>query len=313
MDTKLNLQMFAEGGEGGGAPAGTSGGDAPQYAAGNAKNPLANVVYGKQTQAAGDDQGMQKQTETRVSASTADDRKAAFEELIKGEYKAEFNERTQQLINARFKETKAQTEKLTALQPVLDALGTKYGVDVSDVDKLMAAIEEDDSYYQDEADKQGLTVSQLKQMRKMERENADLKAAVEQRQRQEQAAGVYAKWEQEGQTVKQLYGNFDLRAECQHPETGKSFVRLLQNGVDVRTAYEVIHKDELISGAIGYAVQSAQKRTMDNIRARGMRPQENGSGGSIATQIVKSDPNKWTKADFREVGRRVLKGERIEL
>lgn len=311
METKLNLQMFAEGGEGGGAAAGTAG-NAPQNAqAGNAKNPLANVVYGKQS--TGDDQGAAVQTETKVTASTAEDRKAAFENLINGEYKAEFGDRVQQLINKRFKESKQQEEKLTALQPVLDALGSKYGVDVSDLDKLKTAIEEDDSFYQEAADKEGVTVEQLKRMRQLERENAEFRAAREQQQRHEQAANVYAKWEQEGQTVKQLYGDFDLRTECQHPETGRDFVRLLQNGIDVRTAYEVIHKDELLSGAISYAVQSTQKRTMDNIRAKGMRPQENGAGGSIATQIVKNDPSKWTKADRAEVARRVMRGERVEL
>lgn len=308
MEIRLNLQMFAEG-EGGGAAAGAAGESAaPQ--AGNAKNPLANVVYGKQS--TGDDQG-NVQTETRVSASTADARKAAFEDLINGEYKAEFGDRVQQLINKRFKESKQQEERLTAMQPLLDALGSKYGVDVKDLDKLMTAIEEDDSFYQDEADREGVTVQQLKQMRKLERENAQFKAAREQQQRHERAEQVYAKWEQESQAVKQLYGNFDLQAECQHPDTGRDFVRLLQNGIDVRTAYEVIHKDELISGAIGYAVQSAQKRTMDNIRARGMRPRENGAGGSIATQIVKSDPSKWTKADRAEVARRVMRGEKVQL
>lgn len=307
MDIKLRLQMFAEGGEGGGGTTAPTASETADNTAGNAKNPLANVVYGKRAAAE------TQMTETHVTASSAEDRKAAFEELIKGEYKTEFGERTQQLIDRRFKETKAMEERLGALQPVLDALGTKYGVDAADVEKLMSAIEEDDSYYEDEADRQGVTVQQLKQMRKLERENAEFKAAMEQRQKQEQAANVYAQWQSEAETVKQLYGNFDLQSECRNPETGRNFLRLLQNGVDVRTAYEVVHKDELLSGAIGYAVQSAQKRTMDNIRARGMRPQENGAGGSVATQIVKSDPAKWSKADRREVARRVLRGERVEL
>lgn len=313
MEKRFYLQLFAEGGEGGGGAAGAgagAAGDSAAPAAGNAKNPLANVVYGKQ--AAGDDQGNAR-TETKVSASTADARKAAFEELINGEYKSEFGERMQQIINKRFKETKQHEERLNAMQPLLDALGSKYGVDAKDLGKLMTAIEEDDSFYQEEADREGITVQQLKQMRKLERENAQFKAAREQQQRQERAEQVYAKWEQESQAVKQLYGQFDLQAECQHPDTGRDFVRLLQNGVDVRTAYEVIHKDELISGAIGYAVQSAQKRTMDNIRARGMRPRENGAGGSVATQIVKSDPSKWSKADRAEVARRVMRGEKVHL
>lgn len=308
METKLYLQMFAEGGEGGGAAAAAS--DATGAAtADNAENPLADVVYGKQTAEEQPDQ----QPKTRTKANPAEDRKAAFEELIKGEYKAEFAEKNNAIFNQRFKEYKANEQKLTALQPLLDAVSAKYGVDTGDVDGMLKALNEDDSFYQDEADRQGVTVQQLKQMRQLERENAEFKAALEQQQRQEQAANVYARWEQESETVKQLYGNFDLRAECQHPETGSSFVRLLQNGIDVRTAYEVVHKDELLSGAINYAVQTAQKRTMDNIRAKGMRPQENGAGGSVATQVVKSDPSKWTDSDLDEVLRRVKEGKKINL
>lgn len=309
METKFNLQMFAEGGEGGGMAAGAVGEGAQSVLADNAENPLADVVYGKQTAEAQPDQ----QPKTRAKAKSANERMSAFEELIKGEYKEEFAEKNNAVFNRRFKEYKATEEKLASLQPLLDAFGSKYGVDSGDVDGMLRALNEDDSFYQDEADREGVTVKQLKQMRKLERENAEFKAAREQAQRQEQAANVYAKWEQEGQAVKQLYGGFDLRAECQHPETGREFVRLLQNGIDVRTAYEVIHKDELLSGAIGFAVKSAQKRTMDNIRARGMRPQENGAGGSIATQVVKSDPSKWTDSDLDEVLRRVKEGKKINL
>ena len=83
--------------------------------------------------------------------------------------------------------------------------------------------------------------------------------------------------------------------------------------VDVKTAYEVVHKDELLTGAIRYAVQSAQKKTVDNIRARGMRPPENGASGNGSATVVKSNPNNWTKEDFNEVIRRVQHGEKIRL
>ncbi len=307
METRLHLQMFAEGGEGG---AGATGGEAGQsQQADNAENPLADVVYGKQEA----EPQTEKQAETRTKAKTADERKAAFEELIKGEYKAEFAEKNNAIFNERFKEHKANTEKLNALQPLLDAVSIKYGVEAGDVEGMLKALNDDDSYFEDEAERQGVTVQQLKQMRRLERENAEFKAAMEQRQKQEQAANVYARWQQEADTVKQVYGSFDLQNECRNPETGRNFLRLLQNGIDVRTAYEVVHKDELLSGAIHYAVQATQKRTMDNIRAKGMRPQENGAGGSVATQVVKSDPSKWTDNDLEEVLRRVKEGKKINL
>lgn len=54
-------------------------------------------------------------------------------------------------------------------------LAQKYGVDPGDLEKLSSAIEEDDSYYEDEATRRGLTVQQLKEMKRIERENETLR------------------------------------------------------------------------------------------------------------------------------------------
>lgn len=333
----LDLHLFDEGGAAGmGAPATDAamqggnvetqekaqGSQAKSSKSAKAANPLANVRYGRQKAEpsvleAGTDRqeaDSNAQTQTRVSTDTLQERKAAFDELIKGEYKNEFGQRVQQIIDTRFKESKAMGAKLEALRPILDVLGSRYGVDAeAEPDKLLKAIDEDDGYYEAEANEKGLTVDQLKQWRRMERENAALRRAQEARTQQEASERIYAGWEEEAQRLKQVYPAFDLRQECQSGETGERFLKLLGSGVDVRTAYEVIHMNELMNGAIGTAVQLTQKRVQDNIRTQGMRPRENGAGGSIATQLVKSDPSKWSKADREEVARRVMRGERIEL
>ena len=46
---------------------------------------------------------------------------------------------------------------------------------MNDAAALTKAIEEDDSFFEDEALERGIPVEQLKEIRKMERENADLK------------------------------------------------------------------------------------------------------------------------------------------
>lgn len=280
---KLNLCLFGEGGEGGAA-----GGDAGGMTAG------------------GETGG---QTETIVTERTAEERAQAFEQLIKGEYAQEFNARTQGIINTRFKETKNLQSQLDSMKPLMEALSTKYGE--TDHKKLIAAIEADESFYQAAADEQGLSVEQYKKMRELERKAAAFDEAERQRQRVDSERQAYAVWDAQSEQLKQVYPGFDFAAECQNEATGQQFIKLLGNGVDVKTAYEVLHKDELLSGAIQTAVNQTRQRTVQTIQARGMRPDENGLGGSVATQMKTKDPASMTKKERDELVRRAARGERI--
>ena len=299
----LNLQLFAEGGDGGTGAEGATGETAS--AAGMQKkgaksNPLANVVYGIQPTEATVETPAAEETEPTV------DRNAKFEELIKGEYKDLYDQRMQETIQKRLKGTKETVDKYNELSPTIEMLAKKYGVDASDIKALNKAIEDDDSYYEQEALEKGLTVEQLKEIRKMERENADLKRQMEEQNRRENADRLYASWMNQADSLKGIYPSFDLRAEMQNPK----FIDLLRSNVDVRTAYEVIHKDDIISGAMQFAVQTANQKLTNKIIANGSRPAENGNssqGGAVA----KSDVSTLTKADREEILRRVARGEKI--
>ena len=314
--TILDIQLFADGG--GDAPAGDGGsgegataGQVPtaRSARAQARNAAPNVVYGKQQDAPAP---AEQPTEQPAEVQTPESRQAAFEAMIKGEYREEFSRRTQQIIDQRFAQTKQMEERETALRPVLDLLASKYGVDATDAKALAQAIEQDDSYYEDEAMQKGLTVQQLKEFKRLERENAEFTRARQERERQENAQRIYGEWHQQAEDTKQFYPGFDLREEINGPN-GQRFMRLLQAGVDVRAAYEVLHKDEIIGGAMRTTAQRVAEKTVNDIRARGMRPAENGSGGGAPGQIVKNDPSKFTRADREEIARRARRGERIEL
>lgn len=321
LHTTLNLHLFdgaGSGADGGGEAAA----NAPAKVAPE-RNPLAKVQYGKQADAPPEEDAPQvpaeipaKEPENSVTTDTQEVRRAEFEKLIKGDYKDLFDERAQKIIDTRFKQTKAleeQASKAESLAPVLDILAGKYGVAGDDVDALVKAIQEDDSYYEDEAMQKGLTVEQLKHMKRMERENAEFKRAAAEVQRKQEASRIYAQWQEQADACKQMYPTFDLQAECASPESGKRFLSLLQSGVDVQTAFEVVHKDELIGGAMQYTAKAIQQKTLNDIRARGMRPVENGASGNGAAAVVKADPKSWSKKDREEVSRRVMRGERIEL
>lgn len=283
------------------------------------KNSLANVQYGKQTEEpakpATQEGSAKKEPETRVTSDTEEARKAEFEKFIKGDYKDLFDARVKQNIDARFKETETLRNKaaqVDALSPVLDMLSSKYGVESGNTEALAKAIQEDDGYYEEEALRKGLSVEQLKQMKKLERENAEFKRVAQEQQRKQNADRIFAQWAQQSESLKQVYPTFDLQSECSSAEYGSRFLGLLKSGIDVKTAYEVIHKDDIIGGAMQYTAQKVQQKTVNDIKARGMRPSENGGSGNAPSVIRKADPSKLTNKDLAEISKRVRAGERIE-
>ena len=304
---KLNLQLFADGaggGEGGTGAVGATGETATAAVSqrSGAKNPLANVVYGKQATHAAEE----TTPAAEVKTPTTEDRHAKFEELIKGEYKDLYDARVQDTIQKRLKSSKDTVERYEALAPTLEILAKKYGVDAADVKALNKAIEEDDSYFEEEALELGISVEQLKEKRKMERENADLKKQLEEQSRRDNANKVYAQWMDQAEKAKAVYPSFDFKTEMQNPQ----FVNLLRSNVDVRTAYEVIHKDDIIHGAMQFTAKTVEQKLANKIIANGARPAENGNSSQGAT-VVKSDVSQLSKADRAEIIRRVQRGEKI--
>lgn len=277
---ELIINLFAEGGgASGGAAAGTAGGESA----------------GGTQDAQGGTQG-------------APDRDAEFDAMIKGDYREPYEKRFKQGLDRRFKETESLRQQTEAVKPLMQLLAGKYGVDAGDMDAILKAAEDDESYYEAEAADRGLTVQQLKEFKKMERENAQLRAAAEERQRAEQASQVQARWMQEAEAVKGIYPGFDFEQEAQNP----AFTRLLKSGVDVRTAYEVTHRDEVISGAMQFAAQKSQENTINNIRARGMRPDEGGLGRQPAGE-GRLDASKLTREQRADIAKRAARGELISL
>ena len=298
----LNLQLFAEGaGAGDGGTAEGQGVTAvaalPQTK--GVKNPLAGVKYGIQEETA---PAAGVQTETVAQP----DRNAEFEKLIKGEYKDLYDARVQDTVQKRLKGQKEVVDKYNALTPTLEMMAKKYGVEPGDIEALSKAIEEDNSFYEDEALEKGMTVQQLKQIKKMERENADLKAQMEEAQRQENGKKLYAAWMQQAEEAKKVYPSFDMRAEMNNPK----FVDLLRSHIDVRTAYEVLHKDEIIPAAMQFTAKTVESKLAKSIAANGARPSENGMSSQSAA-VVKSDVSQLSKEDRAEIIRRVQRGEKI--
>lgn len=310
LSSLFDIQLFAEGAAGdAGAPGdvGAAGQEnagqqnaavAQQQRGGRANNPLAAVIYGKSAEEAqAPDAGEQEQPK---------DRQARFDELIKGEFKDLYAQKIQDTISRRLKGNEAKVKSFEALSPVLDLLGKKYGVDAKDAAALAKAIEDDEGFYEDEAIKTGLSVEELKEKRKMLRENEQLRQQLNQAQAKEQADQQYNAWLREADAVKQRYPSFDLAAEVQNPQ----FLQLLRSGINLQTAFEVVHKDEILPAAMQYASREAERKVANSVMAGQRRPAE-GAMANRAPTLIKSDVRSLTRADRDEIERRVARGEKI--
>lgn len=289
------------------SPAATRRGSSGEYS---------NVKFGKQDQpaAAGGQQanppdaGEESKKGVETTSDTLEDKRKAFRALVDGEYKDQYTEDTQRIIDRRFRETKNLETQLSQQKPILDMLMQRYKIGDGDLGKLTQAIENDNAYWSQAAEEAGMSVEQYKQFQKLQRENAQLLQAQRRSQNQQAAEKQLQKWYQEAEAMKADYPGFDLGRESQDPQ----FLSMLRSGVPVKLAYEVMHMDEIKSTVAQTTAQKTEKQVVEGIRAKGARPAENGTS-SQSGFVVKDDPAKWTKQDRAEIVRRVQRGEQIKL
>jgi hypothetical protein len=175
--------------------------------------------------------------------------------------------------------------------------------------QLQAAIDNDNSIYEKEAFEKGIPVEQLKHTKQLEREVAQLRNQNAQSERDRQWNEVV----QQAEAAKQVYPNFDLDSEMQNPNFGRLLATMQRSGFPnaVKTVYEIIHKDEIMGGAMAYAVQQTQNKISNSIQSGMTRPAENGIGQQSTASVGNVDPSKLTKAQIDDIRKRAERGEKI--
>jgi hypothetical protein len=327
----LDLQRFADGGAAGGSSAATSAegtgvtGDAADLIqdyrqkrskgkpahdqARTAAQPIAATA--QPAQAPGQPQEAQRpaSAETAPAEETPEDRKAKFKALLEGEYKSEAQEWAQSTIKERLKGAKEAEAVLNKLQPALEALITKHGLESGDLDGLVKKITDDDSLYEDEALERGIPVETLKEMKALERQSKEYQRMQAENQQRQLMQAHFQKLSEQANAAKQLYPGFDLRQELANP----TFARLTHPsvGIDVRTAYEIAHRDEIQPRAMAAVAQQTQQKISASVQAGASRVSENGlkpSGGAVS---LSDDPRNWSRAERQKIAERARRGERI--
>lgn len=301
LKSRLDLQAFAEEAMSGGEMGGT-GSTEPGYAD------------------QGDDSDLFSYEETQASSASPNengesdgDDYQVFREKYKDRIEEEQGQRIQEAIQRRFKNQQSYEDSYNSLIDGLAPLFLKYGLDGSDIDGLKNALAEDDSLLEDTAFNEGLTPEAVRERLKDRQENARLQKELDrirQQQQEEQASRdayrQFNEWQREAEELKSIYPNFDLDAELENEEFRDD---LVNSGKSLRKVYEAAHLEEIIAGAIQTAANRTRESVINNVKARGMRPQENGTrSGSVS---VKKNVNELTDKDIDKIIRRVQAGETI--
>lgn len=117
----------------------------------------------------------------------------------------------------------------------------------------------------------------------------------------------FARLTAQAEQAKSVYPGLDLKQELKDP----MFTRLVMNGVDAKTAYEVAHREEILRGGMQYAAQHAARQVASAVQANAVRPVENGLAAGAPATVQVSDPRSLTKQMRRELRERVRRGEKI--
>lgn len=343
---KMNLQYFAEGGDGGAGAAegGAAEAAAPAVqepalrpaqerlarrsgalkgkAAGGEKlpqppaggSPLKEGASGSESDPAEAEKHQEPAKEPKAE-KTPEERRRAFGEMVQGEYSDVFQEMMQRAIDKATENIRQNPQVARLTQ----ALANAYGVDTDDMDGLIEAVEngrvKDEKYYEDLAQQRGVSVKTARELDKMESDlkrsntrNAQLQAMQQEATRQQRVSQIQAQWEAQAAQLKTQYPDFELQEVLANEQVAD----LMRRGVSLPDAYRAAYFDHIMQQATAQTAQKVEQGVAARIQQRAGRPGENGTrpGGAVTTHV---DVASMSRRQLEDLERRARRGEKITL
>lgn len=343
---KMNLQYFAEGGDGGaGAAEGGAAEAAPPAvqapalrpaqerlarrsgalkgkAAGGEKlpqppaggSPLKEGASGSESDPAEAEKHQEPAKEPKAE-KTPEERRRAFGEMVQGEYSDVFQEMMRRAIDKATENIRQNPQVARLTQ----ALANAYGVDTDDMDGLIEAVEngrvKDEKYYEDLAQQRGVSVKTARELDKMESDlkrsntrNAQLQAMQQEATRQQRVSQIQAQWEAQAAQLKTQYPDFELQEVLANEQVAD----LMRRGVSLPDAYRAAYFDHIMQQATAQTAQKVEQGVAARIQQRASRPGENGTrpGGAVTTHV---DVASMSRRQLEDLERRARRGEKITL
>ena len=222
----------------------------------------------------------------------------------------EYNKQMQAVVQSRLRNAKGAEETLGKLTPALELLARKHGLDPAnpDYDALAKAISDDESYYEDKALEMGVSVETAKQIDQQERDTARQQRQEARTLEEQKFQNHIMSLERQGEAMKKVFPNFDLRTELQNP----AFARMTSPnvGISVEDAYYAVHRKEIQYASMQVAAQKTAQKISNNIQAGSRRPQENGTSGQ-APSVTTFDYRSMSPEQRKALKDRIRSGEKI--
>lgn len=228
----------------------------------------------------------QETEQARESADAGADgpEKTPFRQMIEGEWRSEYEDavgqRIQAAIQQRFRNQADWKKQAEELAPLAEALGTKYGLEKTDVKAIL---------------------ERLKREEAGTRENeAQIEGALRQH---------FLGLTRQAETLKRSFPGFDLAKEMQNP----AFMRMTApgSGMTVRDAFYALHGDAIRLQSMRIAAWQAGERIAASVRSGASRPIENGMEKPGTTELS-MDIQNMDKQSREAYRRRIRNGETID-
>lgn len=229
-----------------------------------------------------------------------------WNEAKKGKFKDFIGRDIQNAIQDRFKNQQNANETLRSMKPMLDALMKKSGAE--SIDELSKMILDDDSLYEEEAEKLGMTVEGYKTYQEMQAENQRLRAQEERDREQFMLRQHFQNLAMQGEEMKKQFPDFDLKREMEN----ETFRRLVapNSGLKVADAYYAVHHAEIAPQAMQYGFQKAQQQMSQTLQANRARPVEGAARGGQPADVA-VDPRSMSREERQRLIERARRGEKI--
>ncbi len=242
-----------------------------------------------------------QEAEPSLEDQWAEAKKGKFKDLIGREIKA--------AIQDRFKNQKDANETLAKLDPALKALARQRGIEEGNLEALTEDILNDDSFFEEEADKAGMSVKAYRDMQAMKEENERL---TRERQEEQESILLHRHFEnlaRQADELRKTYPDFDLMKEMEN----ETFKRLTMpnSGLSVEAAYFAVHHKELEPQLMGYGIQRAQQQISQTLQANRARPMEGAMQTGQPANNVSLDPRTMTREERQHLKELARRGEKV--
>lgn len=299
-ENRISFDFFRFDGEGGGAEGATASANASAQEQEKVKP--SEMQYGKSQK--GDASPSQVGSDTQ-----GQDPNEEFAALIGkgGRFHDQYGQAVSQAIQDRFKNQENLQAQVDSITNGLSPLFMTYGLEAGDYEGLTQAIANDDSFYEKQAERAGLSIEQYKENLKLKAEAERGRQITEAYEEQQRRNEMYAQWEADQDILRQTFPNFDLGYEIRNNER---FAQLLDNGISVQDAFYATHVGDIYQGIDAEANTRATANVVNAMQQKARRPVESGVGHSAAV-VRKTDPRSLSNEDLDEINRRVAEGETV--